>query len=514
MAFFFSAEFRLNILMGLLAFCSASVAGAAMDPRFELDLATLTGSGASSKAGQKADKRVHKPNPENTSSATARKGGIYTVRAGDHLFKILMRDYGLTNNEAESFIEEIKRENNIYDIKRLKIGQKLVIPPVRRRADGSLKFVQQAQSLSGRPYATEAPGQSFKLESPVPVISEQEVAGRLRDTWDKIVPFKPELRKPLALQTSTFSLTLDPDRYPAFGTMDGGRILLDQGGTIPALIKSLIQEKEPSLRIVTGSPAGTKRFMSSMLEAGGFYSVEENFRIDFGVDPMLSFNADFKVEKTPESLARQDIVLMNSSLEATPPALVQLLKKEGFSLYEPFASYKRYAVSAPRALYQITTGKQPEIVDSILKVFSIASDRDRRVDVFASDNNGISLAVKAERYFERGGERFVVTSFDGDPINYTLFRILETKGFRVVMLSAQDDFRKVAEKLLSHLKIKGTFARHNLSKDSSANHSLWMSGFKLDDAGLPGGSLFLTNLEIDRIVRDLLMEDGYSISGR
>ena len=56
---------------------------------------------------------------------------------------------------------------------------------------------------------------------------------------------------------------------------------------------------------------------------------------------------------------------------------------------------------------------------------------------------------KAERYFERGGQRYVVTSFDGDPVNYTLFRILETKGYNVVILEAQDDFRKISEKLIA-----------------------------------------------------------------
>ena len=136
------------------------------------------------------------------------------------------------------------------------------------------------------------------------------------------------------------------------------------------------------------------------------------------------------------------------------------------------------------------------------------------MDVFATDNNGISLAVKAERYFERGGRRFVITSFDGDPVNYTLFRILETKGFQVVILEAQDDFRKILEKILHRMKIKGTFAKNNLLQNSTANYSLQMSGFNLDDAGLPGGGIFLTNLGMDRIIRELLTENGYSIYSR
>lgn len=515
MSFLLSSSTTVNTTLCLLAFFGASVVGAAMDPRFELDPATLSGTGQLSKPTVKSEKRANPSKIEKTSFNKGNHGSSYTVKPGDHLFKILMRDYGLSNNEAESFIEEIRRENNIYDIKRLKIGQIITIPPVRRRADGSLKLVQhEKEALSGRSNAAETSAHSFTLEPPVPMLSEQEVVGRVREAWDRIVPPKPDLLKPLDLKTSTFSLTLDEKRYPMFTAMDGGRILLDQGNAIPPLVKSLIQGKEPSLRIVSDSPSGTKKFISSMLEAGGFYSVEENFSMDFGVDPKLTYHADFKIEKSPESLIKQDIVLLNSALNPTPPALGDFLKKEGFSLYEPFAFIKQHVAHNSRPVFQITSKKQPEIVDAILKALSIPSDRDRPLDVFAADNNGISLSVKAERYFERGGQRYVITSFDGDPVNYTLFRILETKGFQVVILEAQDGFRKVSEKILSRMKIKGSFAKHNLLKNSTTNYSLQMSGFNLDDSELPGGGLFITDLEMDRIIRELLTENGISVIGK
>jgi len=460
MAFFFNSGFMISSTLCLFALGGASVAESAVDPRFELDPMTLSGFSKSSKSATKSEKRTNPSIAEKKHSLPARHGAV------------------------------------------------------RRRADGSLKLTRSAPAVSRRSHSAESPGQFLKLESPIPMLSEQEVVDRIRDTWDRIVPAKPDLIKPLVLQTSAFSLTLDAKRYPVFGAMDGGRILFDQGGAIPPLVKSLIHEKEPSLRIVSDSDSDTKTLMSSLLEAGGFYSVEENFIMDFGDDPKLSFRADFKIEKSPESLINQDIVLMNSGLAATPPVLGEFLKKEGFLLYEPFATIKQYAVNSSRTIHQITAKKQPDIVDSILKAFSIPSDRDRRLDVFATDNNGISLAVKAERYFERGGRRFVITSFDGDPVNYTLFRILETKGFQVVILEAQDDFRKILEKILHRMKIKGTFAKNNLLQNSTANYSLQMSGFNLDDAGLPGGGIFLTNLGMDRIIRELLTENGYSIYSR
>lgn len=496
------------------ALLGASGAHAVMDPRFELDPQTLAGPKSPAKPQQAKRKRPSRTRGHRSPSTSA-KGGVYTVKPGDHLFKILMRDYGLSNNEAESFIEKIKRENNIYDIKRLKIGQKINIPSVGRISDRSPKLSQNVKPDTTRsPDSGAAPEQSFKLDSPIAALSEKEAVARAHDVWDRIVPPKKEQQKPLALQTSTFSLTLDPERYPTFARMDGGRIVLDQNGSIPPLVKSLIEAKDASVRIVSETPSGTKRFVASLLENGGFYSVEENFSMEFGVDPKIIVQTDFKVEKTAESLIRQDIVLVNSGRTSLPTPLGEFLKKEGFSLYEPFATLNSFAMRDSRAIYYIGAKKQPEMIDAILSAFSVSPELDRRVDVFEADNNGVSLSVKAERYFVRGGQRYVVTSFDGDPINYTLFRILETKGYNVVILEAQDDFRKISEKILSRMKMKGVFAHHSLLQDKSAGYSLQMSGFKLDDALLPGGGVFLTDRSMDRIVRDLLTENGFYINGR
>lgn len=497
-----------------IALLCATGAHAVMDPRFELDpeaLAHMKSAGKPQRTAGKRFPRIH----GKRSASTFATGRVYTIKPGDHLFKILMRDYGLSNGEAELLVEEIKRENNIYDIKRLKIGQKISIPPVRRHADGSLAPAQTVLPDTTRHFGSDiVPGQSFKLESPVVALSEQDAVARAHDMWNRIVPPKAEQQKPLSIQTAAFSLTLDPNRYPMFARVDGGFIVVDQNGTIPPLVKSLIEDKYASVRIVAEAPSETKRFMLSLLEAAGFYSVEKNFTMEFGADPKLTIQTDFKVEKTVESIIKQDVVLVNSRRASLPPVLGEFLKTEGFLLYEPFVTLKSFARYDTRAINHISAKKQPEMIDSILSALSVTPERDRSVDIFAADHNGISLSVKAERYFERGGQRYIVTRFDGDPINYTLFRILETTGCSVIIIEAQDDFRKIAEKMISRMKMKGVYTQHRMLQDETAGYSLQMSGFKIDDAMLPGGGVFLTDRAMDRVIRDLFTQNGFSITNR
>jgi hypothetical protein len=507
----YSISITVVLAFGLSSLIWVLPAQAAMDPRFELDSQSL-GAPAASVTKTTTSKPVrhvpHARRKKGTVTGSA-QGRIHVVKPGDNLFRILMRDYGLSNDEAETFIEEIRRENNIYDIKRLNIGQKITIPPVRRNADGSLNGIHP---LLPNIATNRIAGQSFIMESPVPSLSEQEASVKFRQVWDRMLPPLKDGQEPIKLRSSTFSLTLDPQRYPTYSTMDNGRILVDQNASIPPLVKSLITEKDPSVRIVSESPINGKQFLSTMLGQAGFYSVEENFSMDFGFDPKLTIRSDFKVEKTPESIIKQDLVLMNSGRVPLPPVIGSFLKKEGFSVYEPFATLQSVAPEALHPLFQITTKSQPDIIDALLTAISVAPEKDRKIDVFAAENNGIFLSVKAERYFERGGQRHVVTRFHGDPVTYTLFRILETNGYQVTILEPQDDFRRITDKLLSRIGIQGTYAQHTMGHDLGVNYSLQMSGYKLEGPGIPDGGIFLTSLELDRVIRDLLTEKGYRIT--
>src|SRR5512137_1026325 len=97
----------------------------AMDPKFELDVKSLD-----QKATAPAAKAAVAPKaaPAARSAATGSGEGLYTVKPGDHLFKILMYEFGLSNRETEELIPEVKRLNGITDIRRLKVGSTLRIP--------------------------------------------------------------------------------------------------------------------------------------------------------------------------------------------------------------------------------------------------------------------------------------------------------------------------------------------------------------------------------------------------
>lgn len=509
-------RFVCTVLLAALLFCLSPRSVLAIDPRFELDPGLLD-KASESRPREKVVKKSKRGGP-------AREGfSEYTIRPGDHIFRILMRDYGLSNNQAEALVPEIKRLNDIGDIRRLRVGQTIRIPLVRESAGDQQRVGGEAVEQVERPVrtgqqvvaaarATEraepAPGHSLRMMS---VAADRDTSSMetVRLLWDGLVPATSRAAQPINIEDKNFSLSLDPETFPTFPSPDGGRVLVDAGGKLPPLVRSLIEEKDPMVRIVSENPRNKRRFMASLLAGARFYSVEENVSLEFGADPRLTVNADFKIEKTPESLLHHDVVLMNvEPRREMPPSLVQFLRREGFQVVEPLTARTGQQSHGERTLHQITAREPRAIIDGLLRALNIRYESNRNVELYGVGDGGLRLYVRADRYFEDGNSRVVVSSFDGDPVTYTLMRLLETRGYRVIVLDSKDDFRKVSEKFFARMRVPGSFGQHELLAPRDTSYGIQMSGFRM--RGAPE-SAFVTSAEIDSVFRDLLDANGYTI---
>lgn len=116
----------------------------------------------------------HVKTREKTVSADDSKEGFssYTVRPGDHLFLILMRHYGLSNNAAERLIPEVMRLNGIHNPHGLTVGKQLTIP-LPQQQERTAKFARKksAQTTPEQPSAqgeTATQEQVARPEQPLP----------------------------------------------------------------------------------------------------------------------------------------------------------------------------------------------------------------------------------------------------------------------------------------------------------------------------------------------------------
>jgi hypothetical protein len=133
----------------LLALLAVSTAAHAAAP-FELDLKELDReSSAPATPEKKKPAKAKKAAAKHAKSARQEAPSVgeytrYTVKPGDHIFKILMSRFGMSNEAAERLIPEIIRINNIGDIRKLTVGETLLIPR-RGKAPHAASATQQAK---------------------------------------------------------------------------------------------------------------------------------------------------------------------------------------------------------------------------------------------------------------------------------------------------------------------------------------------------------------------------------
>ena len=449
--------------------------------------------------------------------AKEEKAPLYTIKAGDTLFKILMREYGLTSRQAEKVIGKIRRENNISDFRRLRIGQKISISTINRKnSTGSLGLASKselansstAKSIDSIP----APTQSFTLEKPeIPVLRDSDITANVKQMWGEIIPQQAPKNSP-ATSSGRVSISFDPVKYPTLTAMDGSRILVDVDGKIPPSIKSINSEADPDLRIIQESTANPQRFLASLVKAGKFYSVEENVVMQFGVDPRLTIHSDFKVERTADSLANQDIILLNAGKTASSPKLTEFLKKEGFAVYEPFAMIQPHIYTPRNRLIQVAPQAPLDIASSILKALSITAVENAQIHIAGVDNDGVSISITPDRYFSYKGKTYCISSPDRDSAAYnSLTPVLKANGINSIILNQEDTFREISERILTSVGLSGSYGFHSLWPQEDAGYSLQMSGIMVENAGEFGESLFLTDRDINRIIRDISVENGFIV---
>jgi len=346
----------------------------------------------------------------------------------------------------------------------------------------------------------------------LPTRSRFEEIEQTRSLWRRLVPEGIESPAPLQVSGNNFSLMLDPLKYPVLPAADGGRIIIDSGGALPPLVKAIIREKDPSIRIVTESPANRRSFYGSLLSAARFFSVQEDFSVDFGTDPKVTVISDFKVEKNSDSLLNNDVVLLNVSERrvGVPRPLLAFLEKEGFHVVEASSAPPVRPPADRRVLYSISSGGQQETVDSLLAALSVSFVRDRDIELDDGSASGIKLSVRADRYHEGNGGKIVFSFSEDNPVQYTLLKLLELKGYRVVMLQPKDDFRTISEKILSVFRFPLRYGMHHLWDPRESSFDVQLSGYSLS-GGQAGGMTVLTNVGIDPLVRELLDFKGYLV---
>lgn len=377
-----------------------------------------TGSAASAPQpeSKKAKKVTKAPKARKRATAAAGSGKVqkssadgsdylcYRVKPGDHIFKILMGPFGMSNDAAERLVPEIVRINKIDNIKKLRVGQTLLIPKGHReqpagqaeKAAGALEPTF-SEPVAPAPAAPEAPAPAAPV-APEPV-TPAATAPKTAASVPPAVAAAPEpAAKPKRARAHKAARARKPARAPK---------------PAPA--------PEPVAPAPVPAPAAS--------------------------------------EPSPVAAAPRPV--------PAPPAVVQV----------------------PTWVCSVTDREPGQMVDALLNALSLPWSKNRIVQ--SSDGAATAFSIKVDRYFEYKGARYIVAIGESDAYSYTLLRVLESAGYRVLRVSAGEDFHSVGDKLLRLIGALPEFGRQELQAGKE------IPGFLVqpDDAG--GKRVVLTAEPVD-----------------
>lgn len=329
---------------------------------FDLDLKELqrmepVGGATSLKKSKPARRRASAPHARGAQKK-GDQGAVarYTVKRGDHIFKILMAHFGMSNAAAERMIPRILRINDIPDIRHLAVGQTILIPG--------------------------------KEEEAVPVKSAPVVLSQ----------------KPQALEA--------------------------KGPAVSPGVSATVAQLPPSSSKKTIAVVGL-------------------------LPPSLP------IKVAPPLLAIQQA---STSVKRTAPTAAVAPE---FPVAPPAPQVDSWICS-------VTDKDTAGIVDAVLNALSVSWSKNRIIESSAP----VAFSIRVDRYFDYRQAHYIVSIGESDPYNYTLIRLLEGAGYRVLRLSGGEDFETVTRKMFATLGMVTDFGAHPLPGGA-------ISGFLVqpDDAG-------------------------------
>jgi hypothetical protein len=476
----------------------------AIDPRFELDPRMLQQKlpPKAPPASQAKESAAARPAPGETT---------YRVKRGDSLTKILMRDYRMSRDRAKALVPEIRRRNRLGETGGLKAGRNIILPLQEKGAKSVSSTVRSAKKVARKPAGREIVSHRLSLFKGAGETGNGGIESA-RLIWEKLLPARQLPNEAVSIKGNSYSLELDPDRFPLFPAADGGKILIEASGKLSPLVRSLIQQNDPKTRFVTYTPNNQKRFFAGLLSAAVFYSVEEDFSVSFGADPILTVTTDFKVENDSNSPLQHDIFLFNTGSRSGgfPPVLKEYMAGQGFRVIDSNSSGITESTPVDGDVNVITEKEPSLMADRLMSALKLGYVKEKEIDLLNMGDGGVGLRVKADRYFEKNGEKFVVSAFKGDPENYTILRLLEAQRYHVIMLTPEEDFCSVSGKILSQLRLPSRYEMQELLVAGDIPYTIRMSGIMVKTPD-KRGKIFLTAARPEQIIAELLELNGYTI---
>ena len=425
----------------------------------------------------------------------------YTIRKGDSISRIAMRELNVKLPELRKTVDDIKQLNpDIRNYNMIYPGQTLQLP---RRSIVITKQEVKAQQAESSPKVVKDEAKDKPIILPrahldIIKVVINRMNGALITLGKYYIPI-PELGQ----------VTIDCSTIPIVELDDGSSIFLDFSNRIPDTLKNMIQSNWKNYHSVEifGSD-DTATILQKIVNASNTYSMTRRTTpYTIGALPPLQLSVDWIITKRAKENKPylQGLSFVSDNSRLLPKPMIQYAERSGMIMTEILDG--QGVASAPDEKYTLpqmsnmNVSTNIELVNSLLNELGYQTIRDSEVGVLDAAASGFDLSIKADLLAKKGDKQIIIVS---KKIPQQFVDSLRTRGTETISLDAGETKKSVIEKVLKAANTPFSFASFSFSVPEKTDKPAGTISFPAFKITRDKGDFYLIDFDIDRDIYGLL----------
>ena len=425
----------------------------------------------------------------------------YTIRKGDSISRIAMRELNVKLPELRKAVNDIKQLNpDIRNYNMIYPGQTLQLP---RRSIVITKQEAKAQEA-------ESSSRVVKDESKdKPIMLPRAHLDIIRDVVNRMNGALITLGKYYIPIPELGQITIDCSTIPIVELDDGSSIFLDFSNRIPDTLKNMIQSNWKNYHSVeiVGSD-DTAAILQKIVNASNTYSMTRRttpYTIGAGTPLQLSLGWIITKKTKDSKPYLQGLSFVSDNSRLLPKPMTQYAERNGMIITEVLDG--QGVTSAPDEKYALpqmsnmNLSTNMELVNSLLNELGYQITRDTEIGILDTSASGFDLSIKADLLARKGDKQIIIVS---KKIPQQFIDSLKTRGTQTVTLESGETKKTVIEKVLLAAGIPFTFASFSFSVPEKSDKPTGTISFPAFKITRDKGDFYLIDFDIDREIYGLL----------
>ena len=425
----------------------------------------------------------------------------YTIRKGDSISRIAMRELNVKLPELRKTVDDIKQLNpDIRNYNMIYPGQTLQLP---RRSIVITKQEVKAQQAESSPKVVKDEAKDKPIILPRAHLNIIKVVinrmnGALITLGKYYIPI-PELGQ----------VTIDCSTIPIVELDDGSSIFLDFSNRIPDTLKNMIQSNWKNYHSVErGSSDDAAAILQKIVNASNTYSMTRRTTpYTIGALPPLQLSLDWIITKRMKESKPylQGLSFVSDNSRLLPKPMTQYAERNGMIMTEILDG--QGVASAPDEKYTLpqmsnmNVSTNIELVNSLLNELGYQTIRDSEVGVLDAAASGFDLSIKADLLAKKGDKQIIIVS---KKIPQQFVDSLRTRGTETISLDAGETKKSVIEKVLKAANTPFSFVSFSFSVPEKTDKPAGTISFPAFKITRDKGDFYLIDFDIDHDIYGLL----------